>query len=136
MRTFPQVLVGVIGLAILGCGKAEEAAKTVTPRSTDLGTGLNAVDRTYPRPASEMIDLSRKTLASFDLRMKDDRHDALGGELSATRADGHTVNIKVTAEREDRSRVSVWVAPGNLPLAELIQDRIAEKSASAKPSTP
>jgi hypothetical protein len=131
-----HVLLGTVCLALLGCGKAEEAAKTVTPRSTDLGTGLNAVERSYPRPVSEMIEIARYTLTSFDLRMKDDRHDALGGELSATRADGHTVNVRVTAVDQDRSQVSVWVAPGNRPLAELIQQRIADKSAAAKPGTP
>ena len=121
----------VASLALLwaGCGKeAEKAAKDVAPRSTDLGTGLNAVEREYPVTAAAMADVVRSTLASFDLTLKDDHHDALGGDLSATRADGHTVHARITAAGQERSRVSIRVAPGNRDLAELIHQRLAQKA--------
>jgi hypothetical protein len=118
----------VLGCAVAGCGKAEEKARSVAPRTTDLGTGLNAVERTLPRAAGDLIDNARNALASFDLKLKSDLHDALGGELTAVRADGHTVTAKITAVDEGHARVSVWVAPGDRSLAELIQQRIAEKA--------
>lgn len=117
-----------LGGAAAGCGKAEEKARTVAPRTTDLGTGLNAVERMYPRAAGELTDLTRNVLAGFDLKLKSDLHDALGGELTAVRADGHTVTAKITAADEGHARVSVWVAPGDRTLAEVIQQRIAEKA--------
>ncbi len=128
MKPMLLATLAVLGCAAAGCGKAEEKARAVTPRTTDLGTGLNAVERVYPRPAGELTDLARNALASFDLKLKSDLHDALGGELTAVRADGHTVTAKITAVDEGHARVSVWVAPGDRTLAELIQQRIAEKA--------
>jgi len=130
MRTWLVPVVALFLLPAAGCGKdAEEAAKNVAPRSTDLGTGLNAVDHDYPLAAAAMADVVRSALASFDLTLKDDRHDALGGDLSATRADGHEVHVRITAVGKERSRVSIRVAPGNRDLAELIHRRLAEKTA-------
>jgi hypothetical protein len=128
MKTKLILILAAAACAALGCGKADEAARNVTPKSTDLGTGINAVERTYPRTATELTDLSRNALTGFDLKMKSDQHDALGGELVAVRADGHTVTARVTAVDKDHAKVSVWVAPGNRNLAELIQQRIAEKA--------
>lgn len=129
MKPMVLAILAALGCAGAGCGKAEEKARSVAPRSTDLGTGLNAVERTYPRSAVELTDIVRNVLASFDLKLKSDLHDALGGELTAVRADGHTVTAKITAASEGQGRVSVWVAPGDRTLAELIQQRIAEKAA-------
>jgi hypothetical protein len=129
MRTWLAPVVAVLALSGAGCGKdAEEAAKNVAPRSTDLGTGLNAVERDYPLTAAAMADVVRSTLTSFDLTLKDDRHDALGGDLSATRADGHEVHARITAVGKERARVSIRVAPGNRDLAELIHRRLAERT--------
>ena len=127
-------LVPVVALLLFqaaGCGKdAEQAAKNVAPRSTDLGTGLNAVEHDYPLTAAAMADAVRSTLISLDLTLKDDHHDALGGDLSATRADGHEVQARITAVGKERARVSIRVAPGNRDLAELIHRRLAERTAA------
>lgn len=129
MRTRLAPVFGLLAL-LAGCGKdAEEAAKNAAPRSTDLGTGLNAVEHDYPLTAAAMADIVRSTLVSFDLTLKDDRHDALGGDLSATRADGQPVRARITAVGKELSRVSIRVAPGNRDLAELIHRRMAEKAA-------
>jgi len=128
MKPMLLLTLAALGCAAVGCGKAEEKARSVAPRSTDLGTGLNAVERTYPRAVGELTDIVRNVLTSLDLKLKSDLHDALGGELAAIRADGHTVTAKITAVDEGRARVSVWVAPGDRTLAELIQQRISEKA--------
>ena len=131
MRTWLVPVVALLLLPAAGCGKdAEQAAKNVAPRSTDLGTGLNAVEHDYPWTAAAMADAVRSTFVSLDLTLKDDRHDALGGDLSAVRADGHEVHARITAVGKERSRVSIRVAPGNRDLAELIHRRLAERTAA------
>jgi hypothetical protein len=118
----------VAALAAAGCDKSEQkSARDLAPKTTDLGTGLNAVERSYDRPAAELVDAVTATLESFDLKLESSTHDAMGGEIVARRADGHKVTAKITAKNEQNADVSVRVAPGNLNLAEMIQDRISQK---------
>jgi hypothetical protein len=115
-------------LALGGCDKSDQkSVKDITPKSTDLGTGLNAVEKNFSRPAGEMAELVAGVLESFDLKLEKSTHDDLGGEIVARRADGHEVTAKITARDEAASDVSIRVAPGNRPLAEMIQQRIGEK---------
>ena len=112
-------------LALVGCDRSDQkSAKDVTPKTTDLGTGLNAVERTYSVPASEMAELASSTLQSLGLTVESNTHDNLGGEIVARRADGHKVTAKITARDEAQCDVSIRVAPGNRPLAEQIHDRM------------
>jgi hypothetical protein len=116
------------GLALVGCDKSDQkSVKDMTPKNTDLGTGLNAVEKSYARPAGEMSDLVAGVLQSFDLKLESTMHDDLGGEIVARRADGHKVTATVRARDEATCDVSVRVAPGNRPLADLIHERIGEK---------
>jgi hypothetical protein len=114
-------------VAIPGCDKADKGLKEITPRTTDLGTGLNAVEQTYARPAGGLYEVVTTSLTSYDLKLESDRHDELGGEIVAVRADGHKVTVKVTSVDKDHSQVSVRVAPGNRSLAEMIHQRISER---------
>ncbi len=125
---FLLMLGAVAALAAAGCDKSEQkSAKDLAPKTTDLGTGLNAVERSYDRPAAELVDVVTATLKSFDLKFESDAHDVMGGEIVARRADGHKVTAKITARNEQNADVSVRVAPGNRDLAEMIQDRIGQK---------
>jgi hypothetical protein len=128
MRTL-IALAAVAGLGLLGCDRSEpkKNVRDIAPKTTDLGTGLNAVERTYAHPASEMIEVVANALKSFDLRVESDTHDLLGGEIVARRADGHKVTAKITSHDEGGSDVSIRVAPGNRNLADMIQDRIGQK---------
>ena len=117
----------VIVVTTLGCDKVENDMKTISPKTTDLGTGLNAVERTYDRPASAIVEVALASLKSFDLKLESDRHDELGGELVSLRADGHKVTVKITSVDKDHCSISIRVAPGNRDLADMIQQRIAEK---------
>jgi len=114
-------------VAVPGCDKADKGLKEITPRTTDLGTGLNAVEQTYARPAGGLYEVVTTSLTSYDLKLESDRHDELGGEIVAVRADGHKVTVKVTSVDKDHSQVSVRVAPGNRSLAEMIHQRISER---------
>lgn len=116
----------VAALAVTGCDRQSET-KISTPKTTDLGTGLNKVERTYAKPAHELVDAVTASLRSYDLTVESDTHDDLGGEIVARRADGHRVTAKITALDQTNSQISVRVAPGNKNLAEMIHTRIAEK---------
>jgi hypothetical protein len=121
-------LTALAALAAAGCDKSEhKSAKDLAPKTTDLGTGLNAVERSYDRPAAELVGAVTATFKSFDLMLESDSHDVMGGEIVARRADGHKVTAKITARNEQNADVSVRVAPGNRNLAEMIQDRISQK---------
>jgi len=121
--------IAAAGLALAGCDKKSEpkSVKDLAPKTTDLGTGLNAVERTYARPATALFDVVASTLKSFDLSLESDTHDELGGEIIARRADGHKVTAKITSRDEDHADVSVRVAPGNRNLADMIHERIGQK---------
>jgi hypothetical protein len=121
-------LAAMVGLGLLGCDPSEsKSAKDLVPKTTDLGTGLNAIERSYARPAPELVDIVAASLKSFDLTTESDQHDNLGGEIVARRADGHKVTAKITSVDKDHSQISIRVAPGNRDLAEMIHSRISEK---------
>ncbi len=93
----------------------------------DMGTGLNTVERDYSKPASESWEAAMSTVKSNNLRIESDKHDALGGELLARRADNSEVRIYVKSVDRDNSRVSVRVGGGDSTLASVLQEGIASK---------
>jgi hypothetical protein len=119
------------GIVLFGCDKGDH--KELAPKTTDYGTGLNAVERTYARPAKDLVDVVAACLKSFELHMESDTHDELGGSIVALRADGHKVTAKISSVDRDHSQISIRVAPGNRNLADLIHERIAERL-SASPT--
>lgn len=116
----------LVAAAGLGCDPKSEP-KVSGPKKTDLGTGLNTVEKTYTRPSRELVDVVKTALQSFELTVESDRHDDLGGEIVALRADGNKVTAKITARTQDETEVSIRVAPGNKNLAEMIHERIGDK---------
>ena len=84
MRLLVTIAVCFIALWARGYGKADETANKVAPATTDFGTGLRRVSRTYSRPAQDPNDLVPKLLPS-QLKMDADRHDPLGGDFIAVR---------------------------------------------------
>ena len=126
--TMALALVALAGLGLVGCEKSNsKSAKDIAPKTTDFGTGLNAVEKTYDQPASELVDVVVASLKSYDLNVESDTHDVFGGEIVARRADGHKVTAKITSVDKNHCQVSIRVAPGNRNLAEMIQNRIEEK---------
>ena len=94
----------------------------------DLGSGANTIDREYAKPASEIWSASLKSAESAKLTLRSERHDKMGGEIVACRANGDEVRIDVISLTENTSRVSVRVGPGDRNLASMLQERIAEKA--------
>jgi hypothetical protein len=97
-----------LALAMAACSSGD---KTSASKQSDLGTGINTVDRQYVKSAP----------ATWD------RHDAMGGEVLAHRAGGEKVTVRVKSLDEKNSDVSVRVEPGNRNMAEMIHEKIADK---------
>ena len=126
MKPMIAIMLGTTtGLILFGCDKGEHT--DLAPKTTDYGTGLNAVERTYARPARDLVDVVAASLKSFELSMQSDTHDELGGSIVALRADGHKVTAKISSVDRDHSQISIRVSPGNRNLADMIHERIAEK---------
>lgn len=128
MKTLIALLTAVAAVTLAGCDKSDQA--DLAPKKTDFGTGLNTVEKMYDVTPPRLIEVVTASLQSYELTVETDRHDDLGGEIVARRADGSKVTAKVTARDEASSEVSIRVAPGNKNLAEMIHSRIAEKVAT------
>jgi len=126
MKTLAIALLTALSVTLSGCGKSDQ---DLAPKKTDFGTGLNTVEKMYDATPIPLFEAVSNALKSYDLTMETDRHDDLGGEIVARRADGAKVTAKITARDEASSEVSIRVAPGNKNLAEMIHARIAEKVA-------
>jgi len=94
----------------------------------DLGSGANTIAREYAKPASEIWSASLRSTEEANLTLRSERHDKMGGEIVACRANGDEVLIDVISLTENTSRVSVRVGPGDRNLANVLQERIAEKA--------
>src|SRR3954466_10461431 len=94
----------------------------------DMGTGANTIDREYAKPASDIWSASLRSAEEAGLTLRSERHDKMGGEIVACRANGDEVLIDVVGLTEKSSRVSVRVGPGDRNLAGMLQERIAEKA--------
>jgi hypothetical protein len=90
-------------------------------------TALNAVHRSYARPADEVWRAVTSTVQELGLEVERNQHDALGGEIAAQRANKDRVTIEARSLDAQNTRLAVAVAPGDRNLAEMIQDRIAQK---------
>jgi hypothetical protein len=88
---------------------------------------VNTVSRSYGRPMSEVWPAVLGSIKDLDLRVEEDQHDALGGELTAHRANRDEVKVRARAKDGPSMEVSVAVEPGDRVMAQMIQDRIAEK---------
>lgn len=122
--TLPSVFAALLVLA--GCGDSTQSSDSAMSRS-DLGTGANTVTRKYAKPAADVWDASVAAVKSYDLSVESDRHDRLGGDLVGHRADGERVTVTVRSIDERNTDTVVRVEPGNRNMANLIQERIAEK---------
>ena len=127
MKTTAMILATVLAVALSGCGKSNNE---LAPKKTDFGTGLNTVEKMYSATPVNLFEVVSSALQSYGLTVDTNRHDDLGGEIVARRADGSKVTAKITARDEASSEVSVRVAPGNKNLAEMIHAKIAEKVAA------
>lgn len=103
--------------ALAGCSNSE--------RSTDLGTGINTVDRDYQAKAPEAHEAAVAALERSGMRIVTNRCDSLGGEILAKRADESDVRVTTRSLDEDNCRMSIRVEPGDAALANILHERTA-----------
>jgi len=123
MRVSMSTLAAVV-LALTACSSSDKAGST---KQSDLGTGINTVDRQYGRSASDAWDASMAAVKAYDLTVESDHHDSMGGEIRAHRSGGEKVLVRVKSLDDRNANVSVRVEPGNRNMAEMIHERIADK---------
>lgn len=119
MRNAVAIVAAVLVLGTVACR---------TARERDLGTGLNTVDKRYPKPVGEAWDAALAAVKEHDLKIETERHDSLGGEIVATR--GNTddkVTVRVKAVDSGNTDVSVRVDPGDRNMAEMIHGKISQE---------
>jgi len=96
--------------------------------SSDVGTGINNVDRDYSVSVKDAHEAALKTLKDENLQIESDKSDALGANIVAKRgANDDKVLIDIKATEQGKSTVSVRVQPGDKGQATMIQDRIEGK---------
>jgi hypothetical protein len=94
---------------------------------SDWGTGLNTVERKYAKTAPQVHDAAVAALKKMDVNLKKDRHDEMGSEIVAERADKSKVFVNVGALDDKSSRASVRVEPGDARMASLVHEKMAEE---------
>lgn len=92
--------------------------------SGDPKTDPNSVSRRYNRPATEVWTAATAAIQALELRIEEDRHDALGGELRGLRATGDEVRLQVKSADEQSSVVTISIEDGDKNMAELIHKHI------------
>lgn len=118
---------------VLGAAACKSESGVFSER--DFGTGANTVERTYALPADKVFDASLDAVKAMDLRVVEDRRDALGGRIVGERADGRKVIVSLRSPRENTTSVDVRVEPGDRPMAERVHESIADKAGLGKVST-
>jgi hypothetical protein len=103
--------------------------------SSDSKTEANTLSRKYNRPATEVWTAATNALQTLDLRIEEDRHDALGGKLSGVRATGDAVSILVKSLDETSAQVSVHVEGGERNMADVIHAQIAKNLGTSTAKT-
>jgi hypothetical protein len=124
MRLTMSCLAMLILALAAACSSGEKGSAS---KQNDLGTGFNTVDRQYVRSASDTWDAATSAVKSYGLKVESDRHDTMGGEIQARRADGGKVMVRIQSLDDRNSDVTVRVEPGNRNLADMIHERIADK---------
>ena len=120
MNAIKAVLAGVV-VALASCSTVD---------STDLGTGINTVDKDYKNTSVKQAhDASLATIKDENLQLDTDKWDDLGSQIVASRRTDpdNKVLVDVKAVDNNTCTVSVRVQPGDKQQAEMIQGKIAEK---------
>jgi hypothetical protein len=96
--------------------------------SSDLGTGMNSVDREYKATVKEAHDASLAVLKAEHLQIETDKFDSLGASIVAKRGTSDDrVMVDVKGLDQGKSRVSVRVQPGDKEQAKMLQEKIGQK---------
>ena len=114
-------LAGAIVLA--ACGGAPETPGT----TSDRGGPVEPIERQYGKPTDQVWDATLSAMKSMDLKIDVDRHDDLGGEIIARRADGRRVTANLSSIEKTRTKVAIRADRTSPEAAAQLHERIAEK---------
>ena len=105
------------------------AAALAACSSSDVGTGINTVDREYSVTVKQAHDAALAALKAEDLTIETDKSDNLGANIVAKRktSEDNKVLVEVKGLETKKRRVSVRVQPGDKNQATMIQDKIEKK---------
>ena len=121
MKTLLLSLVG--GITLAACG----GAPSPTPGTSSDQAAPAPVERQYGKPADQVWDATLSAMKSFELRIDVDRHDDLGGEIIARRADGRRVTANLASVDKTLTKVAIRADRSAPEAAAQIHERIAEK---------
>jgi hypothetical protein len=110
-------------IALAACGGSPETPGT----SSDRGGPVAPMERLYGKPADEVWNATLAALKSFDLKIDVDRHDDLGGEIIARRADGRRVTANLASIDKTATKVAIRADRTSPEAAAQLHERIAEK---------
>lgn len=112
-------------ILLLTAAACDSGKPSLAPPTGDLGTGLNTVERKYPRPVPDAHKAAVAALQAIELRIESEKVDALGGEIVARRITSDKVVATLKSVDAAMTSVSVRVGPGDRNMANLIQEKIA-----------
>lgn len=92
----------------------------------------NMVERKYRKPAPEVWEAVTRAIRELDLTIQTNKHDALGGEMTARRATGEQIKVTAKSLDAETTQVKVTVGEGDPDLAAIVQQRIGERVAAAR----
>ena len=95
-------------------------------KSSETKMEANSITKKYSRPAPEVMSALTMALTSLDLRIEEDRHDALGGTMIAQRANKEPVKVNVKSIDETSTQVTIAVGEGDRNLADIIHSQTAK----------
>lgn len=123
MKTFCGTLMTGL-LVFAGCRGDGEG---LLGNGSDSALESNAVSRKYSRPAPEVWQAIADSMTDLELKIEKDKHDALGGELTARRANKDKIVVSAKSLDVNNTQVHIAVAPGDRRLADLVHERIGQK---------
>jgi hypothetical protein len=96
----------------------------------------STVGRTYATDVGRAWQALETTVKEFDLDVDKSDHDALGGQMTIRRATGDTVYARVRSVNSNSTIVDIAPASGDRNMAQMIQDKVAEKLGADQPGAP
>jgi len=114
-------------MSLMIAGLAMTSCKVFGGGGPEAGTTLNSVTKTYSKSADDTWRAIMTVAKDLDLKISDDKHDALGGSMVAKRSNKDEVLIEARSLDSQNTTVSVSVEPGDRNLAQIVQDRISDR---------
>ncbi|HEX7901256.1 MAG TPA: DUF3568 family protein [Planctomycetota bacterium] len=122
---------------ILASAAAAALALLVSCKSSgfkDDPQAANMSGRTYATDVERVWQSLQTSMKELDLDVEKADHDALGGQMTMRRATGEEVFVRVRSVNP--SSTTVDIAAGDRNMAQMIQDKVAEKLGADRPGAP